>query len=236
MAAMTDASEAVAMLRERIMSGELAPGSRLQQIPLSEALGISRTPLREALAHLARDGLLEYEPNRGYAVRAFRWADIEQAYTVRARLEALACHLCARQGLPPETAEQLRACLRRGDAVLAEGRLTPEGLPPYRAMNVEFHEAILAAAGNRWVSDFVRQTQNMPLASDRLFVWESFDVIKRSHDDHHRIVHAILDRDAQRAEALMREHIVFAGQVLERIVREGAVSGRHFGTLHLREE
>lgn len=210
------------------MSGELAPGMRPQQVPLSEALGISRTPLREALAHLARDGLLGYEPNRGYAVRTFRWADIEQAYAVRARLEGLACHLCARRGLRPEAAERLRTCLGRGDAILAGGRLTPEGLPPYRAMNVEFHETILAEAGNRWIGDFVRQPQNVPLASDRLFVWESFDVIKRSHDDRHRIVHSILDRDAQRAEALMHEHVVFAGEALEKIVREGALPGRQF--------
>jgi GntR family transcriptional regulator of vanillate catabolism len=220
MGVITDAVQVAAMLRERIMAGELAPGLRLQQVPLSESLGVSRTPLREALAILAREGLLDYEPNRGYAVRTFSWSDIEQAYAVRARLEAFACHLCARQGLAAEPADSLQACLRRGDAILAEGRLTPEGLPPYRAMNVEFHETILAAAANRWITDFVRQTQNVPLASDRLFVWEDYDVIKRSHDDHHRIVHAILARDVQRAEALMREHIVAAGEVLERIMRE----------------
>src|ERR1700712_1479100 len=104
MGVITDAVQATAMLRERIMSGEFAPGLRLQQIPLSEALGLSRTPLREALASLAREGLLDYEPNRGYAVRTFGWSDIEQAYAVRARLEAFACHLCARQGLGSQSA------------------------------------------------------------------------------------------------------------------------------------
>lgn len=217
----TDAEEAARLLRERILSGELAPGARLQQIPLSEEMGVSRTPLREALARLARDGLLLYEPNRGYAVRAFGWDDIAQAYDVRARLEAFACHLCARQGLPPEAVATLRDCLERGDAILAAGRLVPGDLPPYRAMNVLFHETILDACGNRWVGDFVRQTQDVPLASDRVFVWESYDVIKRSHDDHHRIVRAIGDRDVQRAEALMREHVVNAGEVLGRLVRAG---------------
>jgi GntR family transcriptional regulator of vanillate catabolism len=214
---MTDAADATSMLRERIMSGELAPRARLQQIPLSEALGISRTPLREALATLAREGLLDYEPNRGYAVRSFDWAEVEQAYAVRARLEAFACHLCARHGLAAERIQKLEACLRAGDAVLRKGRLLAQDLPTYRAMNVEFHETIIGAAKNVWIGRFVRQTQNVPLASDRLFIWEDFDVIKRSHDDHHRIVHAIKQGDAERAEALMREHIIFAGEVLKAI-------------------
>lgn len=210
------------MLRERIMSGELSPGTRLQQVPLSKALGISRTPLREALANLARDGLLDYEPNCGYAVHSFNWAEIEQAYAVRARLEGFACHLCARRELTPDTARTLDVCLRTGDTVLRKGRLLPEDLPPYRAMNVQFHETIMSAAGNLWVGRFVHQTQNVPLASDRLFVWEDFEVIKRSHDDHHRIVHAIRKGDAERAEALMREHIVFAGEILQAMRARGS--------------
>ena len=211
---MTDASEATALLRERLLNGEFAPGARLQQIPLSMALGISRTPLREALLTLAREGLLSYEPNRGYAVRQFGRHDIDQAYQVRAQLEAFACHLCARQGLPEAALETLADCLARGDTILASGRLRPADLPDYRAMNVTFHETILNGASNRFVSDFVRQTQNVPFTSDRVFVWEDHAVISRSHDDHHRVLRAIQDRDAARAEALMREHVINAGQVL----------------------
>ena len=213
----TETLDVLRQLRERIMSGELAPGARLHQVPLSEALGISRTPLREAMARLARDGLLEYAPNRGYSVRAFKWADIEQAYAVRARLEGMASAICARQGIPAGIAARLQACLETGDQILAAGVLRPDDLPPYRAMNVAFHEAILEAAGNIWISDFVRQTQNVPLASDRLFIWEDHATILRSHDDHHRIVHCIVGGDAERAEGLMREHIIFAGQVLKLI-------------------
>lgn len=211
---MTDATEATALLRERLLNGEFGPGVRLQQVPLAATLGISRTPLREALLTLAREGLLSYEPNRGYAVRAFGASDIDQAYQVRAQLEAFACHLCARQGLPEGAQGTLADCLQRGDAILAAGELRPDDLPAYRAMNVAFHEAILDGARNRFVSDFVRQTQNVPLASDRVFVWEDHALISRSHDDHHRIFCAIRDRDAARAEALMREHVIFAGQVL----------------------
>ena len=209
------------MLRERLLTGELEPGTRLQQIPLSEEMGISRTPLREALVTLAREGLLSYEPNRGYTVRVFEWADIAQAYEVRAQLEAFACHLCARQGIAQNVADFLSDSVANGDAILAMDKLSPDTLPPYRAMNVAFHEAILAAADNRWVSDFVRQTQNVPLASDRVFVWDDYEIIKRSHDDHRRILHAITKHDASRASALMREHIINAGEVLRQSVQDG---------------
>jgi GntR family transcriptional regulator of vanillate catabolism len=212
----TSADALTAMLRERLLSGEIAPGERLQQIPLAESLGVSRTPLREALANLARERLLEYEPNRGYTVRTFHLEDVQQAFAVRERLEALACGLCARRGLPSGILQRLADCVAAGDAVLAKGRLDPDDLPAYRAMNVTFHETILEQSGNRWVLDFVRQTHNVPLASDRVFVWEDYSIIHRSHDDHHRILDALTMQDAARAEAVMREHIFFAGQVLQR--------------------
>ncbi|MCU0818984.1 MAG: GntR family transcriptional regulator [Beijerinckiaceae bacterium] len=218
----TTAADIAAHLRERILAGEFAPGARMHQVQLSEMLGISRTPIREALGQLANQGLLVYEPNRGYAVRTFSLAEIEAAFEVRARLEALACGLCARHGLEPAVLARLRACLALGDRILAKGQLEPEDLAPYRAMNVEFHETLLTRSGNAFLGDFVRQCHNVPLASDRVFVWEDHGVIARSHDDHHRILHAIEMRDAERAEALMREHVRFAGFVLMRML-----SGTH---------
>ncbi|MCA0422163.1 MAG: FCD domain-containing protein [Proteobacteria bacterium] len=104
--------------------------------------------------------------------------------------------------------------------MLAKEQLDPADLAPYRMMNVEFHETIIAHSGNPFVGEFVRQCHNVPLASDRVFVWKDFRVIARSHDDHHRILHALEARDSERAEALMREHICFAGIVLMRMLLE----------------
>jgi GntR family transcriptional regulator of vanillate catabolism len=211
---MTSATEVAALLRERILTGEIPPGARLQQIPLSESLGVSRTPLREALGQLANQGLLVYEPNRGYLVRAFSPAEIVAAFDVRSRLEGLACSLVARRGLPEEAQATLRGCVAEGDGILAKGFLDPPDLAPYRRMNVDFHETIIRNANNPFVDDFVRQCHNVPLASDRVLVWEDYGVIKRSHDDHSRIVEALIARDAERADYLMREHVRFAGLVL----------------------
>ena len=213
---MTSAFEVAALLRERVLSGEIAPGARLQQVPLSESLGVSRTPLREALSQLASQGLLVYEPNRGYVVRAFSTAEIIAAFDVRSRLEGLACALAARRGLTDEALATLRACVAEGDRILSKGFLDPPDLSPYRRMNVDLHETIIRSSDNPFVDDFVRQCHNVPLASDRVFVWEDYSVIARSHDDHRRIVEALAARDAERAEYLMREHVHFAGLILLR--------------------
>ena len=234
----TSASEVAALLRERVLSGEIAPGERLHQVPLSESLGVSRTPLREALAQLANQGLLVYEPNRGYEVRAFSTTEIVAAFNVRSRLEGLACSLAAQRGLSEEALATLSHCVEEGDRILAKGVLVPADLEPYRRMNVDFHETIIRSANNPFLDDFVRQCHNVPLASDRVFVWEDYAVIARSHDDHHRIADALAERDAERADALMREHVYFAGRILLRTLgsannlqlRSAAMAAEQHGT------
>ncbi len=210
----TTTAEIVTILRERILSGDMPPGARMHQVQLSETLGFSRTPLREALSKLTAQGLLVYEPNRGYAVRSFSTREIRAAFEVRGRLEALACYLCSKAGLSNAVIEQLLACIETGDQILAKGVLDPADLAPYRQMNVELHETIIQQSDNVFLGDFVHQCHNVPLASDRVFVWENHEVIARSHDDHRRIVQAIMAREADRAEYLMREHIHYAGQIL----------------------
>lgn len=219
--AITSTEEVTDVLREHIMSGHIRPGQKLQQIPLSEALGVSRTPLRTALANLANEGLLQYESNRGYTVREFSLEDVSAAYVARSVLEGQAAAITARTGLPAQRIEMLESWLETGDRLLAKVSLDPRDIDPYRDMNVRFHDALLDAAANRWISDFVRQTQNIPFASNRLIIWLDHDIMVRSHDDHHRVLRAIAARDATRAEAIMREHVQFAGEYLCECVKRG---------------
>ncbi|WP_374632105.1 GntR family transcriptional regulator [Ferrovibrio sp.] len=212
----TSAEAAARAIRELILEGSIPAGSRLGQDELAERLGVSRTPLRTALAELSREGLVQYSSHRGYWVRGFNSADISNAFEVRASLEALACELAARNGMSAETIGWLEERLADGDRILSSGRLKPELLAPYRRMNVDFHSTIIEAAQNPWVADFVKRSHNVPMASDRIIVWgeRDFSVIHRSHDDHHRILNAIAARDGDRAAALMREHVRYAGEVL----------------------
>lgn len=223
---MTSSTEIADLLREKILAGDIAPGSQLQQIPLSEELGVSRTPVREALAVLAKDGLVTYEPNRGYKVRSFSLDDVIAAFDVRSRLESLACKVCAERGLDKSVIDKLWACVEEGNELLAGGELVPSRLPRYRQMNVTFHDTIIQNARNPWISSFIRQTHNVPLASDRIILWNEYEIIKRSHDDHARITQAICDRNSERADHLMREHIYFAGEVLRKHLDDVSESRR----------
>ena len=81
-------------------------------------------------------------------------------------------------------------------------------------MNIVLHDTLLKAAENSWVTRFAAQSQTMPFASDRIMLWDDHGVILRSHNDHHRIVAAVIERDGARAEQLMREHVYYAGLLL----------------------
>ncbi len=201
-------------IRDWVLRGILKPGERLEEIPLAEKLGVSRTPVRAALATLGSEALLEHQPKRGYTVRIYQRDEILGAYEVRAVLEGLACRKAAQKGLSADAQKCLLNCLATGDALLACAELRPEDHAPYQQMNITLHETILDAAGNPWVSRFATQAQATPFASDRIMLWDDYDIIYRSHGDHHRIVEALIDRDPARAESLMREHVYYAGVIL----------------------
>lgn len=205
----TSAEIATQRLREAILRGDLRPGSKLHQDQLAETLQVSRTPLRTALASLSQAGLVAYESNRGFRVREFSYADMIGAFEVRAELEATACRLAARH-VTPEILLELNSLVAEGERALEPGELLPENLVPYRQMNVRFHESLMKAAGNPWIREFVDRLHNVPMASDRIIMWQDFNVISRSHDDHHRIVNALARGEGERAAAIMREHIIFS--------------------------
>ncbi|TMV15004.1 GntR family transcriptional regulator [Arenibacterium halophilum] len=220
----TSTEESTRILREHIMSGQIHPGERLQQERLARALGVSRTPLRTALSNLANEGLLQYEANRGYTVREFDRKDIVDGYAARAVLEGLAAASVASTGLEFGVIEKMEGWLEVGDSALQHGRLDPIDIDRYRNMNVQFHDEILLRADNRWIAELVRQTQLIPFASNRMIVWQDYDIMKRTHDDHHRICDAIKRRDPFRADYLMREHVNFAGEYLADCIETGRIT------------
>ena len=212
----TLAQDVTETLRNWILNGEIRPDERLEEIPLAEKLGVSRTPVRAALSTLAGEGLVDHQPKRGYLVRGFKMEEIVAAYEVRAVLEGLACRNAAMRGLTPEQEQRLRGALADGDRILSRDELRPEDHEPYQQMNVTIHDTLLEASGNPWVTRFAEQAQNIPFASDRIILWDDHPIILRSHGDHHRIIEAVMVRDCMRAEQLMREHVYYAGLILRR--------------------
>lgn len=196
------------------MRGDVAPGSHLMEKPLAERLGVSRTPVRAALNALAQEGLLIYRPQRGYLVRIFGLKEVVDAYRVRANLEGLACRILAEKGIDSSLDEVLEAALVKGDEILQAGHLRDEDNAPWRSMNETLHQSILNATTNASLIDVTRRTLALPFLSARVVHWYDYEALKGSHQLHHLIVRAIRRREADRAEAAMREHIWAAAEVI----------------------
>jgi len=209
----THSQEIANELKRRILFRHYPPGHHLEETPLSREMGVSRTPVRAALISLLNTALVEYQPKRGYVVSEFTEKVILDAYEARASLEATACRRAAENGISAELANELKKKLKVGDRILASDQLSEETMESYRTMNLEFHQSIIDAVQNSWVARFVRETQEIPLLSQREILSHDHAVMRRSHDDHHRILDAILQRQPARAHALMHEHIYFAGRL-----------------------
>ena len=194
-------------LREAILNGEFAPGERVQEVPLSERLRVSRTPVRAALQSLAAAGMLEYSANRGYSVRRLRRSELLSIFDIRGVLEGLACRLVAEQGLGADDRALFEQALEDGDRLLAEPRLGQREREAYRKVNVTIHETIIRAAGSRMIGEMIQMCHNVPMSSNRNIVWSNSRSLTLRHDDHHRIFGAIMRREGFRAEQLMREHV-----------------------------
>jgi DNA-binding GntR family transcriptional regulator len=193
--------EAVAeRLRTLIIEGELAPGARLNERELSERLGVSRTPLREAFRMLAADGLLVQLPNRGAQVVALSPNDVRHAFEVMASLEGLSGELAA-QRVTDADIEMLRAMQREMEAAHAR-----RDLPVYYRVNREIHDRINAIAGNPILTHTFR-TLNTRLHALRFrsnLVPAKWDQAVAEHRD---MIDALAARDGATLRDILVRHL-----------------------------
>ena len=206
-AAVTLAQSVTERLRTALLEGRFGPEEKLNEESLSAMLQVSRTPVRAALHGLAAEGLLDYVPNRGYSVRSVGLGQLTAIFDVRGVLEGLAARLAAERGLSAAAQAGVQAALAEGDRVVGKGRLLVADRTVFSDVNARIHAAILDAADNRMLQDTLRLCHNIPASSERNVLWDDYAWLRRSHDDHHRIVDAILRREGARAELLMREHV-----------------------------
>jgi DNA-binding GntR family transcriptional regulator len=196
-------------LREQILAGEMAAGERLHQEALSEQLGVSRTPLREALGRLAAEGLVELLPQRRARVAELRPEDVRAAYEARLVLEPGAAALAARRAADVEVLRDATARMR------AAGEDVGEAF----AANRDFHLAVVAAAENPYLLRFAEtlwvRRVGLTIYSEQRQLSE---FLAHDADAHDAIADAIGARDADAAEQLMRGHISYAmGLLLEHV-------------------
>ena len=148
-------------VRAKVLDGELSPGSRLQERQLAAALGVSRTPVRDALQVLASEGLLDYSPHSGYIVRRFGLSEVLDSFDVRIALEGMASRKLAEIGPSPETIELLTENVRRSLEVVDVEQWTSNSRTRWLELNLEFHDTILNAVGNRYLIRGVQDAQDL---------------------------------------------------------------------------
>lgn len=218
------ANRALMGVRDLIIAGELSAGDRLHEVALSERLGISRTPLRAALAQLSQEGLVEPLATGGYAVRRFSREDVIDAIELRGVLEGTAARLAAERGVPEFELKQLNSLLDEIDIAL-EGGENHMDFDSYVELNAEFHETLWGLASET-IRREVERVALLPFASPSAFLDQQADVgaFRRSligAQAHHRaLVDAIANREGARAEALSREHARLARRNLEYVLDE----------------
>ncbi len=193
-------------LRRLILDGEYGPRERLIEEQLAERLGVSRTPIRQALTMLEAEGLVKMEPNRGATVCSFSVEAVWEIYDLRAVLEGHAARRAA--GLIEERElDELRSLVAEME------RTVPEWFPDHEeeirrlvARNAEFHGIIVTASHNSRLERLIRRTVEVPLMF-KAFFWYTPHERTISNHYHRQILYSLEQGDAERAEIVMREHV-----------------------------
>ncbi|MDR7529046.1 MAG: GntR family transcriptional regulator [Armatimonadota bacterium] len=190
-------------LREAILSGRLAPGQRLRERELEVMLGVSRTPIREALRRLEREGLVTTVPYRGPVVTLPTVEDARELYEARAALEGQAVALFTRRATP-DAAARLRGFIADAERALARGQISG-----VLAANNAFHDELAAGCGNRLLASLIANLRDR-IVLLRVQSLSAPGRPRRSVAEHRAIVRCIERGNARAARRLVEQHILHA--------------------------
>jgi DNA-binding GntR family transcriptional regulator len=201
----TTVDQMVRALSDRIVTGAMAPGEKLDEVSLARRYDVSRTPVREALGQLAAMGLVERRPNRGAIVAIVTPGRLAAMFETMAELESI----CARYA-----AERMSAQERRGLEVehRASASLVARGAESdYELFNQDFHTRLYRGAHNAHICELATQTRSR-LAPFRRAQFRIEGRLEKSWREHDRIVAAILESDPAAAGAAARDHVAMVGE------------------------
>lgn len=201
-------------LHRQIIAGKYAPGDWLRQEEIAGQMGVSMTPVREALDLLVAKGIAERVPYRGVRVREMSTKDILEAYSLRLLLEAIIAREAA-ENISPEQLTALGKIMEEMDRHVELNQM-----PQERQLSREFHDAIAAASGNDLL------IQLYALVSNAFPDWLLYEALFRNpellagsvaqtHDEHTAILEALKNRDTDRAVQVSLEHVMESGRWLE---------------------
>jgi len=214
-------TRALLQLRELLLDGEFEPGERLAELQLVERLGVSRTPVRLALASLEHEGLVEARDGGGYSVREFTRRDIDDAIELRGVLEGTAARLAAERGVERGTLGRMRACAEQMEVVVHERDGSVESFMDYVKLNELFHARLVECAQSPVIEHAIERVVSLPFASPSAFVLaqagleRSREILLVALNHHSALLDAIEKRQGARAESVAREHARLASQNLD---------------------
>jgi len=194
-------------IRTAIMNGTLKPRERLMEIQLAEELGVSRTPIREALRNLELEGFIVMMPRKGAYVSDLSFKDIADVFEIRAALEGLAAALAAERITEEELETMERLLVEKQESI------TQKDIDRLVEVDTKFHELMYQASRNQRLSNIISNLREQ-IQRFRLTSLSYPGRNKESLEEHKKLVEAIQSRDVQLARQLASEHIENAENAL----------------------
>jgi DNA-binding GntR family transcriptional regulator len=208
------ASWATDILRQAILNGYFKPGERLDQEAIAKELSVSRTPLREAVAALESEGLLESRPHRGVFVTRISKKDIRDVFALRALLEAEVARQAA-SSIPDSILDRLETALKDAQTAYENG----DHIAQFEA-DRHFHETLRAFTENDLLKEVLNVANNRITAVRRFAQTKPGSHVDKFAEEHLAILRAIKDRDPEKAASLMRRHLQNSGARVEELAEE----------------
>jgi DNA-binding GntR family transcriptional regulator len=200
----------VEVLRERMLDGTLAPGDRIGETELAEGLGVSRTPVREALGRLAAEGLLDLRPNRGARVAAWSSEELAEIFELRLQLETHAARLAAAR----VTDDRIDELHRLAEHMMRVGRPgRRQDIADLHLSNRTFHDLLMDAAAQPMLTAALSTAIHAAVIRHNFEIYDDESML-RSLNHHREIVQALRIRDGDWAAAVMRAHLCNARAAL----------------------
>lgn len=187
-------------LKREILVGEIAPGTRMMEIELADEMGVSRTPVREAIRKLEKEGLVTIEPRKGAYASDVSIKDMVDVLEVREDLEAMAAAMAAQKVNKDEKQALIEATMEYKEAV--ESERTEDII----RCDEKFHQLIVNYSGNKTLIQLFSQVQELALRFRYLY-YDDFSRYERMPMEHREIEEAILSGDYEKARVAAGEHV-----------------------------
>ncbi len=198
-------------LKRQIMIGEIPPGTRMMEVELADDMGVSRTPIREAIRKLEKEGLVSIEPRRGAYASEVSIKDMVDVLEVREFLEGMAAGLASKRITEEETEAIKHAVEAYREAV--ESGATEEIIEEDEI----FHKLIVDCSGNKTLIQMINQVQELALRF-RYIYYEDFSRYQNMPNEHQEILDAVLSGDPEVARKVADEHVL---RLKEFVVEQG---------------